>query len=172
MSHLDRNEKMKEVSPRIADLRRRFVGVVPEVSIDRAKIITDVYVKNFSTPAVLRRARALEAVLDNIRIYLGEGELIVGGLAEKPRSVPLFPEYDVDFILDELDTLDGRIADRFTISEENKQVLRDILPCWQGQTIKDAGFRAFPDETRGTSADLIHVLTGVEVGRRTHDRRL
>ena len=164
MSYLDRNEKRKEVSPRIAGLRRRFVDVVPEISTDRAKIVTDVYTKNFSTPAVLRRARALEAVLDNIRIYLGEGELIVGGLAEKPRSVPLFPEYDVDFILDELDTLDSRIADRFTISEENKQVLRDILPCWQGQTIKDAGLRAFPADAKETAADLIHVLTALKSG--------
>ncbi|HUV08097.1 MAG TPA: pyruvate formate lyase family protein [Spirochaetia bacterium] len=62
---------------------------------------------------------------------------MVGGLAEKPRAVPVFPEYDFGFILNELETFENRVADRFHISEENKQRLREILPWWRGNTISD-----------------------------------
>ncbi len=50
---------------------------------------------------------------------------------------PLFPEYAFEFILKELDEFEKRESDRYYISEENKSILREILPWWQGKTLRD-----------------------------------
>ena len=161
---LSRWGKMEQVSERINNLRNRFIAVTPEISVDRARIITESYSRTIGLPFILRRALALREILENIGIYIEDDELIVGGLTEKPRGVPVFPEYDVDFILDELDSFNERIADRFTISEQNKTVLRKILPSWRGQTIKDNGLRVFTEDARDSVLDLINILTALKSG--------
>ena len=161
---MSRWDKLEEVSDRIKTLRKRFIETVPEISVERAKLITESYTSDFGLTFIMKRAKALQHILNGIGIYIEDGELIVGGLAEKSRAVPVFPEYDVDFILEELDTFDSRIADRFIISEENKLVLRDILPLWQGQTIKDHGLRLFPEDARNSALDLISILTALKSG--------
>ncbi len=164
LKRLDRWEKLDEVSDRIKELRERFIKKTPEISVDRAQIYTKSYSSSFGMPCIIRRALALRDVLEGTRIYIEEGELIVGGLAEQPRAVPLFPEYDVDFLLDELDSFEKRIADRFVLSETNKNILREILPLWHGQTIKDNALRSFPDDARDSALDLINVLTAFKSG--------
>ena len=44
----------------------------------------------------------------------------------------------MDWVIDELDQFDQRDGDRFYITEENKQVLRDIAPFWEHNTTKRA----------------------------------
>lgn len=161
---LSRWEKMEQVSERINNLRNRFIAVTPEISVDRARIITESYSRTIGLPFILRRALALQDILENIGIYIEDDELIVGGLTEKLRGVPVFPEYDVDFILDELDSFNERIADRFTVSEQNKTALRKILPSWRGQTIKDNGLRVFTEDARDSALDLINILTALKSG--------
>lgn len=164
LKRVSRWEKLEEVSDRIKKLRSRFVKIIPEISVQRAKIITKSYSSSFGMPPIIRRALALRDILREMDIYIDEGELIVGSLAEKTRAVPIFPEYDVDFILDELDSFDKRIADRFLISEENKTVLREILPGWRGQTIKDNALRVLTEDARNSAFDLISILTALKSG--------
>ena len=54
----------------------------------------------------------------------------------------------MDWVINELDQFDQRDGDRFTITEENKQVLRDIYPYWKGRTLQDKGYAAFPQRAR------------------------
>ncbi|MDD4311829.1 MAG: glycyl radical protein, partial [Eubacteriales bacterium] len=68
--------------------------------------------------------------------------------ASSDRSAPIFPEYAMDWVINELDAFDKRDGDRFTITEENKQILRDIYPYWKGRTLQDKGYAAFPERAR------------------------
>ncbi len=157
-------QKLEQVTDRVKGLRQTFLDTMPEISVDRAVLITESYRETFGQPMILRRAKALEKILLNGQIYIAPGELLVGALAEKPRAVPLFPEYDCGFLLGELDTLSERAADRFEISEQSKAALREVLPVWQGNTLADQALALFPDEAAEAARDLVCVLTAVRSG--------
>jgi formate C-acetyltransferase len=54
----------------------------------------------------------------------------------------------MDWVVEELDKFDKRDGDRFTITEENKAILRDMYPYWKGRTLQDKGYAAFPEHAR------------------------
>jgi len=108
-----------------------------EISIERARSITGFHQDNEGLPAELKRAGALERILEEISIYILDGELIVGNNASKPTSVEVFPEYGVNWLLDELDNLPTREADKYTITDGNKEELRTILTWWKGRTVEE-----------------------------------
>lgn len=134
---------MKE---RLCMLRDELLMTQPKICIERAQIVTRCYQEMEQYPAIMKRALALSSVLREMTIYIKEGELIVGNQASAPRAAPLFPEYAYEFILEELDNFEKRESDRFTISEENKAVLRKILPWWRGKTLHDRAFAIQSEE--------------------------
>lgn len=62
------------------------------VSIDRARLYTEAFLKYASDPLPIRRAKAYKHVLENIPIAIQPEELLVGGLTERPNGAILFPE--------------------------------------------------------------------------------
>ncbi len=136
-----------ELHPRTAAMRKRLLDTQPTVCTERAVYTTQVYKAHEMDQVVLRRAYMLDAVLRNMSIYLDEG-LLAGNQASADRAAPIFPEYAMDWVVDELDKFDKRDGDRFTITEENKQILRDMYPYWKGRTLQDKGYAAFPEDAR------------------------
>lgn len=107
------------------------------VDIERAVIITNVHRKNEEKPQIIKRALAFDAIFSRMSIEVRHHELSVGNHAKKCRGVTLFPQYAVDWILRDMDTFPTRRGDRFKITQEQKQTLRDILPYWEGQCLRD-----------------------------------
>ncbi|MGQ9493482.1 MAG: glycyl radical protein [Anaerolineae bacterium] len=144
---------------RIQRMREALLATVPEVCVERARYVTEAYRVHEADPPVLRRAKALAHVLDNMSIYIGAGELIVGNQASKPRAAPIFPEYSVDWIEAEIDEFATRPADQFFVSAEVKrELLEDILPYWRGRTVYDRAMATLPDWVR--QAQEIGVISG------------
>ena len=154
----------EELSGRISTLKDAFLNTTPEISSQRAKLITESYEETVGLPYVLRRAKAFSKILLGMDIYIGNEELIVGSLAEKFRSVPIFPEYDIDFVIDEIDSFAARTSDKFLISEQTKEDLREIAPKWKNKTMKDFGLNYFPIDGANAASDLICVLTALKSG--------
>ena len=152
------------VTDRIASMRERIYGAVPEIFADRARLVTESYCLTPGIPYVLRRAMAFENVLHNMNICIAPGELIVGSYAGKPRGCQVYPEYDMGFVIGELDTFDLRKADRFYISEETKSELRNIEQFWKNNTIADNALRLFSEEQKNCLSDLVIVLTALRSG--------
>jgi formate C-acetyltransferase len=107
-------------SPRVQKKLAAFVNIQPEVCVERALLVTKAYQETEGLPVYVRRAHALETVLDNMTIFIGDDELIVGNQCSKPRSAPIFPEFSCEWIEPEMDTMAHRDGDAFLISEENK----------------------------------------------------
>lgn len=128
------------MSTRHAAIRETLLATQPAICVERAQIFTRSYQELEQYPAILKRAMALSAVLREMTIYIAEGELIVGNQASTPRAAPLFPEYAYEFILKEMDEFEKRESDRYVISEEHKALLREILPWWEGKTLRDRAF--------------------------------
>ena len=81
-------------------------------------------------------------------IFIEPETLIAGNQASSNRGAPIFPEYAMSWVIDELDKFDKRDGDRFYITEENKQKLRDIAPFWEHNTLLDRGLAAFPPHSK------------------------
>ncbi|EFL86109.1 pyruvate formate-lyase [Desulfovibrio sp. 3_1_syn3] len=159
-----RYQMMDMVSERIRRLRERFIATVPEISAQRARIVTAAYEDTMNMPAVLRRGVVLSRILEEMDIYIADDELLVGGMAEMPRGVPLFPEYAVDFIMRELDEFETRVADRFVLPPETKEELRRLLPRWEGACLNDYAFPLFSEEGRKAAGNFCYLLTATRSG--------
>jgi len=126
-----------ERTQRINKLKRKAIETVPEICIERAEVITKAYQDFEAYPSVIKRALSLERILNEMTIFIEEGELLVGNQASKTRSAPIFPEYSWDWIVEEIDSFDKRSTDPFMISKEKKETLLDLLTWWKGKTLKD-----------------------------------
>ena len=125
------------MTARVEKLRDIVFYAPPEICTDRAKAITASYKETDGQPVIIRRAKALKKILENMHIYILKGELIVGNQAFQPKSAPLFPEFGVKWIKDELDTFENRRLDPFLITNEKKKEVHEIIRYWEGKTHQD-----------------------------------
>jgi formate C-acetyltransferase len=95
-------------------------------------------------PLAIRRALMYKNVLEKISIFIEDETLLAGNQASGNRSAPIFPEYAMDWVIAELDEFEKRDGDRFYITGESKQALREIAPFWRHNTVKDRGLAAMP----------------------------
>ena len=133
---------------RIQQYRSALLNIEPAVCTERAVLATRAYKAHEMDQIVLKRAYMLKEVLENMSIYIEPETRIVGNQASENRAAPIFPEYAMDWVIRELDDFDKRTGERFTISEENKQVLRDIYPYWKGRTLQDKAYAAYPEKAK------------------------
>ena len=119
-------------------LRKRVIGAQSHICLERAKIITRVYQQTEGEHILKRRAKALDAILKEMSVYILDDELVVGHQAGKQRSAPLFPEFAVEWILEEIEDFETRPQDRFLFSEADKKVFKEeLVPYWKGRTFYD-----------------------------------
>ena len=137
------------MNERIQRLRKLSVETEPSLSIERALHETAFYKENYgkhSTPML----RALN-FLDHCQkktLYLGDGELIVAERGPQPKAVPTFPELTCHSVED-FHVLNTRDQQRYTISDEDVETYaREVIPYWQGRTIRERIFSHVPDEWR------------------------
>ena len=135
-----------KLTPRMQAFREEVLDEKPYVEAERALLCTQAYQENLAQPPVMRRARMLEKILDNMTIYIEDKTLICGNQACKNYDAPVFPEYTLGFVLDELDTFEKRDGDVFYITEETKEQLRSIAPFWKGRTLREKGGALLPHE--------------------------
>ncbi|MCL4300324.1 MAG: glycyl radical protein [Anaerolineae bacterium] len=142
---------------RVYRLREELIHTTPSLCAERGLLVTEAYEKYQADPPVLRRAKALAHTLANMSIYIAPGEIIVGNQASTPRAAPLFPEYLVDFLADEIDEFPHRRADVFTVSPEVKaHILKTIVPAWHGKTLNDRVMAIMPEDVaRAQKAGVI-----------------
>ncbi|MEJ2197981.1 MAG: glycyl radical protein, partial [Desulfuromonadales bacterium] len=75
-------------------------------------------------------------------------ELIVAERGPKPKAVPTFPELTCHSVED-FHVLNTRDQQRYTISDEDVAIYaREVIPYWQGKTIRERIFSHVPDEWR------------------------
>ena len=90
-------------------LRKAVVTVNPRICIERARIITQSYRENEGEHVLVQRSKAFDSIMRGIRVYILDDELVVGHQASTQRSAPLFPEFAVEWIRDEIDLFGSRL---------------------------------------------------------------
>jgi pyruvate formate-lyase/glycerol dehydratase family glycyl radical enzyme len=136
------------MNARIKQLRKQTLTAKPYISIERAVLLTKFYQSKEADKVSVPVARALafKYILENKSLYIGEHELIVGERGPKPKATPTYPELCTHSLKD-LDILANREKISFRVSEETKKVYRDeIIPFWQGRSIRDRIFSEMDKE--------------------------
>ena len=124
-------------SARIQKLRQEMLDAPRYVSIEQAKIITEVYRSNPELSIPMKRALALDAALHNLAIIIQEGELIVGNRTAQSGAGVVFPEGGINWLEKEIDTLPARPQDKFLVRPEDRAYFYDVLvPFWHGKTLE------------------------------------
>ncbi|WMJ80546.1 glycyl radical protein [Clostridium sp. MB40-C1] len=132
---------------RVEKLKDQILSAVPCIEVDRAILLTESFKETENQPIIIRKAKALEKILNEIPITIREGELIVGSLTKNPRSSQVFPEFSNQWLVDEFDKLDKRTSDSFQISEETKLQLKEVFKYWKGKTVSELATSYMSEET-------------------------
>ena len=141
-------EHFGTLTERMKEFREEVLDEKPYIDAQRAILATLAYKENLNQPRVMVRAKMLEKVLDNMNIYIEDKSLLAGNQATKNRNAPIFPEYTMEFVMNELDQFEKRDGDVFYITEKTKEQLREIAPFWQNNNLRARGEALLPEEVR------------------------
>jgi len=130
------------VNKRIKKLRQYSLDAIPTISLERAELLTKFYksgkADGVSVPVL--RAMAFRYILENKKLSIGDGELIVGERGPLPKATSTYPEIcthtQEDFeILNNREKVSFKVDDRtFTTQKET------IKQFWSGISIRDKIF--------------------------------
>lgn len=145
---MENAEHFGTLTERMKEFREEVLDEKPYIDAQRAILATLAYKENLNQPRVMVRAKMLEKVLDNMSIYIEDKSLLAGNQATKNRNAPIFPEYTMEFVMNELDQFEKRDGDIFYITEKTKEQLREIAPFWQNNNLRARGEALLPEEVR------------------------
>lgn len=146
----------KDWSPfkRVNHLRQTFLDRPYDIDVDRLRLVTEAYKTHENAPKKLQCAYAFEHILLNTQIYIYDEDLILGEIAAPAKASPIYPEFSVDWIIDEIlhFPFEERAHDQFYIrnDEERKEIV-ELCRYWQGKTISDlVNSRLEDEQTKGS----------------------
>ena len=145
---MENAEHFGRLTERMKEFREEVLDEKPYIDAQRAILATLAYKENLNQPRVMVRAKMLEKVLDYMSIYIEDKSLLAGNQATKNRNAPIFPEYTMEFVMNELNQFEKRDGDVFYITEKTKEQLREIAPFWQNNNLRARGEALLPEEVR------------------------
>lgn len=134
------------LTPRMEAYRESVLNQKPYIDAQRAVLATEAYKSALNQPSVMKRALMLKNILAGMDIYIEDETILVGNQSSVNRGAPVFPEYTMKFIMDELELFEKRDGDVFYITEETKEQLRAIAPFWENNNLRARGEALMPEE--------------------------
>ncbi|HGA1436227.1 TPA: pyruvate formate lyase family protein, partial [Streptococcus suis] len=98
-----KTEYFGSLTDRMNKYREDVLDKKPYIDAERAVLATKAYQEHREKPNVLKRAYMLKEILENMTLYIEEESLIAGNQASSNKDAPIFPEYTLEFVLNELD---------------------------------------------------------------------
>jgi len=127
------------MNERIKKLREKSLKAKPSMSPERAILLTKFYESGEAqkTSPPVARALAFKYLMNNKKITIMDGELIVGEKGPAPKATPTYPEICIHSLQD-LNILDTREKISFSVDKKTRDVYsRKIIPFWKGKTLRE-----------------------------------
>ncbi|MCL2895079.1 (2S)-3-sulfopropanediol dehydratase [Brenneria tiliae] len=120
----------------------------PAIDVERARYFTESMRATEGQLLILRWAKAMYHIAQNITVYIDDEQLIVGRAGKPGRYGILYPELDGDFLDAAISQLPARRESPFIIDKRDGAVIREVItPYWQGKTYHEHLSQALPEET-------------------------
>jgi pyruvate formate-lyase/glycerol dehydratase family glycyl radical enzyme len=153
---------------RIDRLRMNMLHAKASLCSQRALLYTESFKQTNNEPYILRKAKAFAHTLDHMTLFIEEDSLIFGNMASRNFAAPIFPEYSIDWLVDEIDTFSLRKGDVFQVDPKVKADLLSISDFWLGNTHKDEVTKNLTDEIRLASKTGALHLGGISMSGDGH----
>lgn len=127
------------------DARAVRPGFSWTLDLERARLVTESYRQTENEPMVIRRAKALAHILNNMTIYIRPDEMIVGNYASNSDSVPFYPELSWKWI--KRDTAEGQVYGSM-LTDEGREELSEICDYWGNFSIHHRHKKYLTEELR------------------------
>lgn len=134
---MEKYTKTKTSCSRVSGLREKLLQTVPELCVERGYLLTQSYIETEAYPQVIRRAKALEKVLNEMTINIEEGELIVGNTISKMRGGPVTPEVNWEWSQQQVEAPSSQWDVFAPVSEEDISKMKKVFSYWQGKALFD-----------------------------------
>ena len=131
-------QEMRGSSERVRKLRAESESAVPRISLERARLMTEVYQQQAGkVSSSVLRAMAFQHILEHKEIAISPGELIVGERGGAPQVAPTYPELCCH-TLDDMRVMHEREKISFRVDDEALRLQSEyIIPYWQGRSLRD-----------------------------------
>ncbi len=134
-----KEDRFRKTHARVFTILESFDNQRPRIDIERALYFTQSMQKTEGEALVLRWAKAMKHITENITIYIDDHQLLAGRNGHQGRYGIIYPELDGDFLDIAVRELPSRTESPFSISvEDAKIVVEQIAPYWKGKTYHEA----------------------------------
>ncbi|TDN54184.1 cobalamin-independent glycerol dehydratase large subunit [Buttiauxella sp. JUb87] len=137
---------------RVVRLKNMILQAKPYVESERAVLATEAYKESEQLPAIMRRAKVVEKIFNELPVTIRPDELIVGAVTINPRSTEICPEFSYDWVEKEFDTMEHRVADPFIIPKKTAQDLHEAFKYWPGKTTSSLAASYMSESTKESMA--------------------
>ncbi|AYN25946.1 glycyl radical protein [Buttiauxella sp. 3AFRM03] len=137
---------------RVVRLKNMILQAKPYVESERAVLATEAYKESEQLPAIMRRAKVVEKIFNELPVTIRQDELIVGAVTINPRSTEICPEFSYDWVEKEFDTMEHRVADPFIIPKKTAQDLHEAFKYWPGKTTSSLAASYMSESTKESMA--------------------
>lgn len=143
---------------RVVRLKNMILTAKPYVESERAVLATEAYKETEQLPAIMRRAKVVEKIFNELPVTIRPDELIVGAVTINPRSTEICPEFSYDWVEKEFETMEHRIADPFIIPKKTAQDLHDAFKYWPGKTTSSLAASYMSEGTKESMASGVFTV--------------
>jgi formate C-acetyltransferase len=134
------------MTERVRQLREQSLQAVPQLSAERALLVTEACRTIGEVSAPMHRALTFRHILERKTLCINEGELIVGERGPSPKATSTYPELCCHSLAD-LDILDTREKVPFKVDAATRALYEDsLIPFWQGRTMREKIFARMTEE--------------------------
>lgn len=126
------------LTPRVKKLKEGYLNTPVYISSDRSRILTEYWKETEGSleSIYIKRAKAFERIMEEMKINIFEGELIVGGMTHYRRGCNFYPEWQCEWLENEIDEI-GEMSGNYTKikDESTRKQLLDQTNYWKGRDI-------------------------------------
>jgi len=121
------------MTDRIIKMRARYRDTVPAICTARYRLITEYYMEHPEQTGILKRARVMKHIFDNIPVRIEDDDIIVGAQGTTYRSCAIYPEYTPSTLAQEIRSgnISTRRCDPYTVTEEDAKYICDTEEFWK-----------------------------------------
>jgi formate C-acetyltransferase len=124
--------------PRVNRLRQKFLDGKYWIDIERLRLVTEAYKSHPTAPRKLQCAYAFKNIIENATLYVYDDDLILGEICAPAKASPIYPEFSVDWIINEATTFAKREHDEFYFrNDDEMNEAIELCKWWKGRTIAD-----------------------------------
>lgn len=120
---------------RINRLKEKVLTTYPEIDLENALLLTEIFRETEGEPLVLRKAKAFRRQCQKKTVRIWDDELVVGNAGSKIRGGILSADVCWSVLDRELDTINTRAYDKFHLRVEDRKIFEEeIRPYWKGRS--------------------------------------